>query len=67
MIKFSDHVSLPANVTDWTHLNEGKDFIKIEYEPSGYSEQLFEDNQIQMDFKWSVTDVEMKETPLRLL
>ena len=54
-IKFSDYIRLPSNVTEWSHQNEGADFINITYTPSDYSEQVFDENEIVMGFGWFVS------------
>ena len=63
----SDYVKMPVNITEWTNQNDGQKYIQIEYVPSDYSEVLFQDLDINMDFSWSISSIESKQLPLRML
>ena len=58
LVSFSEAVTLPSRVTEWTQANEGKNYIEIKYLPNLESIALFEDLEISMDFAWNVFEVE---------
>ena len=66
-MSFSEAIRLPGNLTDWQDTNEGSDRLTIKYKPNDKSEVLFEDNEVDMDFGWSIKSIEEQTAVGRLL
>ena len=66
-VTFSDVVRLPGNVTDWSLDNEGGKYLQILYQPNDESEELFEDLDISMSFRWTVKGTRLAEIPNKRL
>ena len=56
IVKFrlSQKVFLPRNYTAWTHYNEGKERLRLEYFPSDEVLFLIEEQSLESQFKWFI-------------
>ena len=59
-VRFSRHIRLPSNMTDWTNTNLGNQRINIEFLKSENTQSFEYDTDTSIIMAWKVYDVRIK-------
>jgi len=52
IVRFSKEISLPTNCSQWSDLNEGKDRLKVRYDPTEETQTLLYEQDLKVEMHW---------------